>query len=129
MSKLLALDIGTRRTGVAYADTASGIVMALETIKHSSDDELTRHVATLVKKMKISELIIGLPKLLDGSEGKQSLLVRSAAQSIVDVVHLPLKFVDERFTSGKRGDKSSDKDARAACAILTVVIDQRRNQY
>ncbi len=124
---LLGLDIGTKRTGVAFADTKAGFVVALDTIHHRSVDELCSSLSPIITSKKISELVIGLPRLLDGSEGAQSRSVREAAQSIATMFSLPITFMDERYSSMNATKESAD--SKAACSIVEVVVSQRKNKY
>lgn len=123
---LLALDIGLKRTGVAFGDTKSGIVVALDTFHCSTATELATKVERLVQEKKIDSLVIGLPLLLSGEEGEQSGLIRDAADVIKKLVAIPVEFIDERYTTKtSTGGPKSDPDAFAACAILTVKMDQK----
>lgn len=123
---LLALDIGLRRTGVAFGDTKSGVVVALDTFHHSTAHELATKVERVVREKKIDSLIIGLPLLLSGEEGEQSGLIREAADVIGKLVAIPVEFIDERYTTKKSlGGPKSDPDALAACTILTIKMDRK----
>ncbi len=123
---LLALDIGLKRTGVAFGDTKSGVIVALDTLKHDTTKELSQKVEQIVRSKKIERIIIGLPLLLSGEEGSQVNLVRSAAKEIEKIVNIPLEFIDERYTTktGQNGLRS-DPDARAACSILGIKMDRK----
>lgn len=123
---LLALDIGLRKTGVAFGETKSGILMALDTLRHESNDELTEKVSKIVRNKKIDQLIVGLPLLPSGEEGTQSTLVREAAKTIEATTGLHAEFLDERYTTKAAFTaKGSDPDAIAACALLTVKMDRK----
>lgn len=124
MPHLLALDIGTKRTGLAYAEAGRGFVMALDTVRHDSTDELIALLRPIAKEKNVGELVVGLPRLLSGAEGKQAAFVRKTADAIAAALSLPVTFVDERFTSG--AGERGDPDARAACAILTVALEKRK---
>lgn len=120
---LLALDIGKRKTGIAYGERESGFVVALETLRHRSDDELIAGVKKIALSRSIDTLIIGLPLLLDGSVGEQATYVRTVGDAIGAVLSLQPTYIDERFSNagGGKGD-----DATAACAILSVFLDQQK---
>jgi len=122
--KLLSLDIGTRRTGVAYGETESDFIMALDTIAHKTDAELIEKVSAIVKHRKIEKVIVGLPLLLGGEEGAQSRLVRSIANALTNATGLDVMFLDERYTSVAK--KNEDPDARAACELLQIALEKRR---
>ncbi len=127
MPILLGIDAGTRRTGVAFADTKAGFVMALDTIRHRSIEELVNRIVLLAKQRNASEIVIGLPCLPQGDEGKQAVLVRELAEILKKTLGLPVTLIDERYsTYGTQ--PGTDPDAKAACEILSVVIDQRRKK-
>ncbi len=125
MTHLLGLDIGKRRTGVAFADTRSGIVMALDTLHHKDEDELIESIEAIVQERKIEKLAIGIPKLLDGTEGEQASYVRALAEEIGDVTSLPFVLIDERYSS--YGTTKENADAKAACSILETALSQHRS--
>ncbi len=118
---ILALDIGKRRTGVAFADTTGDFVMALETIHHTSTDELLSAIEKILHDKKISQIVFGLPLLLGGTEGEQVLYVREVAESLQKRTPIPLIFVDERYTSSSESP-CTDDNAVAACAIAEIAL-------
>jgi putative holliday junction resolvase len=125
--RTLSLDIGQRRTGVAFLDDATGIPLPLTTLTHRSARELTSLVSAIVEERKVDRLIIGLPLLPDGTEGEQARIVREVAESF-EAFGKPMSFVDERYTTPSvRSSKALrhspppsayDGDAAAACALL-----------
>lgn len=128
MSVLLGLDAGTRRTGVAFADTKAGFVMALDTVTHSSVDEQVKKISELVKAKNVSEIILGLPRLPQGEEGSQARLVRSLAETLQKTLSIPITLIDERYST-RGAERGVDPDAKAACEMLSVVLDQRKKGY
>ncbi len=123
MTTLLAADIGKRRTGLALADTKAGFIMALDTVKHASDEELLSALSKIITSKKIDELVIGLPLLPQGAEGEQATYVRRIATVCETTFGIPVTLMDERYSTP--ATRTSDPDAAAACAMLTVVLDQR----
>ena len=127
MSLLLGIDAGTRRTGVAFADTKAGFVMALDTISHRNVEELVTRISELANSKHVAELIIGLPRLPQGEEGKQAGLVRELVELLKIALGLPVTLIDERYSTHGTSP-GMDPDAKAACEMLSVVVDQRKNQ-
>lgn len=122
--RILSLDIGTRRTGMAYLDTDVGIPLPLDTLVHASEDALVTAVMDLVRARKIDRVIVGLPLLPSGDDGAQSAISRRIgarlAQSAVAV-----EYKDERYTTPSGKDHKNaipkrylDGDAAAACELL-----------
>jgi putative Holliday junction resolvase len=122
--RILGLDLGKRHTGVAFVDTVPGFVMALDTIKHKRTEELIEILVRIIKEKNIDALAIGLPRLLDGSEGEQADYVRCIAEEISTAVHLPIQFIDERYSS--YGTTKENADAKAACSIVETAMSQSR---
>jgi len=116
--KYLALDVGSRRTGVAYGESSMGIAHPLETIKHYSLEELATRVRTLIEDRSVEHLVIGLPRLPSGDEGEQAEFVRSLLPLLDG---FPYTLIDERHTTPK--GQEGDGDSHAACQILTVKLD------
>lgn len=126
--RFLGLDLGGKRTGVAFGDDGPGFVVALDTIVTQNENELIEAVARIVKEKKIDVLAVGLPKLLDGTEGEQAGIARALAEKIKERVKLPLVLADERFSSYGAIDKNS-ADSKAACEIVEVVMRQGKIHY
>ncbi len=127
--RLLALDVGTRRTGIAYLDTVVGIPLPLDTIHHTTADELMTQVLRLSAERKIEKFIVGLPRLPSGDEGSQAAVSRQIGAAL-EKAGASVSFVDERYTSRKGGTHKNmipvskfDGDAAAACALLSGKID------
>lgn len=114
--KLLALDLGTKRTGVAFLDEDARVPVALETLVHASLDELQERVIELIKRKRIDRVIIGLPLLPSGSEGKQAKLVRAFSRMISEEGYR-VELRDERYTTPR--NPPFDADAAAALALLS----------
>ncbi|MDD4319770.1 MAG: Holliday junction resolvase RuvX [Candidatus Peribacteraceae bacterium] len=122
--RILALDIGKRRTGVAYLDEDVGIVLPLDTVEHASEKEFREQVLKILRERKIDRLVVGLPLLPTGAEGSQSSFVRMWA-ALLDGAGVPVLFRDERYTTprpmaknGRNEPGGEDGDAAAACEIL-----------
>lgn len=125
---LLGIDIGRKRTGVAYADTSAGFVMALDTVKHTTTEEIVDRLVVMATEKKAGEIIVGLPRLPQGEEGAEAHHVRAVADLLQKRLSIPVTFIDERYSSlGATGD--TDVDAKAACDLLSVVLDQRETSY
>jgi putative holliday junction resolvase len=132
MTRLMAVDFGERRIGVAISDPTRTIASPLTTLhrragKRPPWPELER----LIREHEVSELVFGLPLDLQGNEGAWAAEVRQAADSLARRTGLPVHWVDERMTSivaekavralGLRRVEREQKervDAAAAAVIL-----------
>jgi putative Holliday junction resolvase len=133
----LALDVGSKRIGVAGCDGTGLIATGLMTIERSSFLQDVEIIRQLIADRQVSILIIGLPYTLDGNLGSQAKQVQKFARRLAAAVDLPVEFVDERLTSvaaeelilaagqSPRADKGA-VDRKAAALILQDWLDQRR---
>jgi putative transcription antitermination factor YqgF len=128
--KVLAFDIGRRRTGVAFYDDATGVPLPLDTIRHTSSKEVADRIVALAQERVTDQVVLGLPLLPDGTEGEQVRFVRGVGALLTDR-GVSVQFVDERYTTSKtpshalkRGEKaiSHDKDSASACQILQTYL-------
>lgn len=121
MARTLALDIGLRRTGVAYLDDAVGVVLPVETIVHDSFDALEEAVRRVIVERAIDSVVIGLPLLPGGGEGEQARTVRAFADRLL-ARGIPCSFLDERYSTPR--EPVGDKDAAAACLLLQAAASR-----
>lgn len=130
--RLIGLDVGESRIGVALSDPLGKTAQPLETV--ARDEESVRRLADLVAETGAGTIVVGLPLLLDGSEGRQAGLVRQFADELARAVEVPVVFTDERLTTRqaqgvlaagkvKRGKKREATDRIAAALILRTYMD------
>jgi putative Holliday junction resolvase len=99
LTRLLGIDLGARRIGLAVGDTAGGGIRALGTLRRGEPARDARSLATIVREQRIDELVVGLPLLADGREGGQAAITRAWVTEVGARVGLPLTLRDERLTS------------------------------
>jgi putative transcription antitermination factor YqgF len=121
---LLALDIGTRRTGIAFVDTDVGVPLPLDTLVFDSQEEMVHAVTEIARERSVNQIVIGLPLLPSGEEGSQVDYVRSCAEDFI-AEGFEIVFLDERYTTSPSGDY--DGDARAACELLALHL--KKSQF
>jgi putative pre-16S rRNA nuclease len=99
VSRILGIDLGERRIGLAVADQ-DGPAMALQTLYRAATPALDAGaLARVVAEQRATELVIGLPLHASGDEGRQTELTRAWVAAVGPIVGLPVVFRDERFTS------------------------------
>ena len=123
MPAVLALDIGSRRTGVARATTEDGVPLSLTTLTHKSPQELKKHVDALLERHGTSVVVVGLPLLPSGKEGQQARVTRRTVEQLQFPADIEVLFLDERYSTPL--EPSADPDSEAAVHLLTVYLDQR----
>ncbi|MHC4174401.1 MAG: Holliday junction resolvase RuvX [Planctomycetota bacterium] len=133
--RYLAIDYGTKRTGLAICDAAEIIASPLAVIQ--GQKELLKKIADVVKAEYVEAVVLGLPLNMNGSKGFQTKLVLRFAEQLKDHLDIPIHFQDERlssfsakeklasveFTKGKRRKRL---DAIAAAEILEAFLEQQR---
>lgn len=119
LDSFLALDFGTRRTGVAYAARMLGQARPLATIRAQGNEDRLTQVQARIEEWQPRALVVGVPFHPDGAEHENTLLARKFARSLRNRFGLPVFEVDERYsTTAALSDGASDADAGAACIIL-----------
>ncbi len=120
--QFLALDIGMKRTGVAFGDTTPpGTIVALTTITHASKEELLEGVKKAMQGKNIERFAVGLPLLPGGEEGSQVEAVQEAADFLSEKLSLEVQFIDERYTTSP-DPHCEDPDAMSACSIADMAL-------
>lgn len=139
MGRIAGIDFGKVRIGLAISDENRIIAQPLETIRAAKNPEQTaRLIASSLSRYKnIDRIVIGLPLLLNGTEGEMALAVKSFAKILEQIIPLPIVFWDERLTSAgvdrmlidmdvSRKKRAELSDALAAVSILQNYLDSER---
>jgi len=118
LQTFLALDFGTRRTGVAFGTRLLRSAQPLVTIRADGDVRL-QQVQARVQEWQPDALVVGVPFHPDGAEHENTLRARKFARSLRARLRLPVFEVDERYsTTEALSTGARDADAAAACIIL-----------
>ena len=97
--KILAVDYGDARTGIAISDLLCSIVGSTTVIHSRNDEKTINTISELIRQNNVGELVVGLPRNMDGSEGPRAELCRSFAAKLEEATGLPVKLWDERRTT------------------------------
>lgn len=97
--RVMAVDYGDARTGIAISDLLCSIVGSTTVIHSRNMEKTLTEVARLAKEREVTELVVGLPKNMDGSEGSRAETCRTFAQLLEQAAGLPVKMWDERRTT------------------------------
>ena len=127
---LLAFDFGAKRTGVAVGNTLTKTATALQTIREEASQARLSKVALLIKEWQPNTLIVGRPLHPDGTPHAMTARAEKFARALQAQFRLPLKLVDERYSSAVVADQnnvSTDVDAQAAQNILQQYFDEREH--
>jgi len=134
--RILALDVGDKRIGVAISDPSQLLARSLKVIQRGSRQEDFAAVARLVEEYEVERVVVGYPRSLDGTVGEQADKVERYAAGLAEVLTVPVLLWDERFSTvsaerlmreaGSRGKKRREwVDAVAAAVILQDYLDSR----
>ncbi len=139
MTRMLGLDVGERRIGVAISTPEGTLAVPLRIIERTEEADDFRAIAALAANEAIDTVIVGLPRSLDGSLGPQAKLVMAFGNRLAEATGLTVELSDERLTSaGARqpptkaarkapSRRASDPvDDLAAAIILQAFLDRRR---
>ncbi|MDQ4091566.1 MAG: Holliday junction resolvase RuvX, partial [Actinomycetota bacterium] len=98
--RAVALDLGTRRIGVAVSDAGGTMATPYSVIQRSGDARADRaKVADIVSEVGAGLVVVGLPLSMDGSEGPAAKAALAEAEALRDVLEVPVELQDERLTS------------------------------
>ena len=134
--RVLGIDVGTVRVGLAVSDETYTLATPLATIPNDSRTMWAR-IAREMEDRDVDRVVIGLPRRLDGSEGDASVHARQFAADLAERSAIPIELWDERFTttiaerslieSGVRRKRRREViDAVAAAVLLQSWLDARR---
>jgi len=135
--RLMALDIGDRRIGVALSDPGQVLARGLQVLHCRSRERDMAVIASLAKEHEVEKIVVGYPRRLDGTVGEQARKVEAYAAELQEVVKIPVILWDERLSTiraqramieagRKRRERKERLDAVAAAVILQDYLDSLR---
>lgn len=130
MIRIMALDYGTKKIGVAFSDPTGGFVSETVTIRSKSEKEALQKISDMAEELNVGRILLGYPLLEDGSAGEMARTVQKFKLKLEKQLDQQIVLVDERFTSeeaeeylhaqGKKIKGNRDKlDAISAAILLT----------
>lgn len=135
--RILGIDYGDARVGVAVSDLLGFMANGVGTIKNRGEKRLLEELSVILNEYKPEKIVIGLPKNMDGTEGFRVEATHKFAQSLETIYSGEIIFVDERLSTvgatrflnetNTRGKKRKDVvDTVAACLILEQYLNSNR---
>ena len=137
MNKIMGIDYGDARTGVAISDLLCSIVGSTYVVPSRNQEKAVADIVKLCKDNMVGEIVVGLPKNMDGTEGIRAELCREFAEILKEATGLPVSMWDERRTTveahnilsqhnyhGKK--RKNTVDAVAASLILEGYLAYKR---
>jgi len=135
----MGLDVGSKTIGVAISDELGITAQGLKTIRRKTMTDDLRELDTIISQFQIEKIVVGLPKNMDGSLGKQAEFVLGWIEDFKNKIHLPVETWDERLSTVEasktllKADLSRKKrkgviDKLAAVLILQGYLQQIRSR-
>jgi putative Holliday junction resolvase len=118
--RVLALDYGSARCGVAVSDPSGTLATPLEPVARPGSRMGLRQIAKLVEELGAEHVVVGLPLSLSGADSQQTRETRAFADRLRAAVRVPVELYDERFTTtlAQRTGGEAALDSRAAAVLL-----------
>ncbi len=135
----MGLDVGEKRIGVALSDPLRIIASALTVVERKTDEAAIKQIIDLAQENEVERIVVGLPRSLDGSLGKQAQSVQHFIESLKGCIQLPIVTWDERLSTVaaerallemgmKRDKRKKRRDSLAASFILQNYLDRERSR-
>jgi putative Holliday junction resolvase len=122
--KIVALDYGAARTGVAVSDPTGTLARPLCVVERAASEPGLAELQRLVEREAAERVVVGLPLTLRGEHGEQALETERFVESLRAVLDVPVETIDERFTTtlAERDEGGAPPDARAAAHLLSTYL-------
>jgi len=123
--KVVALDFGSARTGVAVSDPTGTIARPLGVVERAASEDGLAQVARIVADEGAERVVVGLPLTLRGEHGAKARETDAFVEALRAELDVPVESYDERFTTGLAASVGSDEapeDARAAAHLLSSYL-------
>ena len=122
--KVVALDYGAARTGVAVSDPTGTVARPLEVVERAASEAGLARLRELISDEAAERVVVGLPLTLRGERGEQARETERFADALRQVVDVPVDLFDERFTTDlAEGGGRAAEDARAAAHLLASYLE------
>lgn len=136
--RIMGLDIGSHTIGVAISDELGITAQGLKTIRRTSKMGDFEEITDIINEFQIGKIVVGLPKNMNGTLGKQAEMVLEWIKGLKDEVHLPVETWDERLSTVEaskilleadisRRKRKKAVDKLAAVIILQGYMDRSKN--
>jgi putative pre-16S rRNA nuclease len=122
--KVLALDYGSARTGVAVSDPTGTVARPLEVVQQAATEAGIARLVELAREEDVERIVVGLPITLRGEHGAQAQETDRFVELLRAATDLPVESFDERFTTklADASDANAEQDAVAAAHLLTSYL-------
>jgi putative holliday junction resolvase len=134
--RILAIDHGTKRMGIALSDELGMTAQPLEFIPAEPFSDFIDRLKELIREKQVEQILVGMPRNMDGSYGPAAMKVREFVAVLKEIIPIPISTWDERLTSAqanrfliqadvRRRDRKEKVDKAAAAILLQSYLDSR----
>ena len=118
--RVLALDYGSARCGVAVSDPTGTLATPIEPVLRPATRRGLQRIVALTAELAVARVVVGLPLSLSGEDSDQTRETRAFVQRLSDRLNVPIEVYDERFTTklAHRSGGAAAEDSRAAAVLL-----------
>ena len=119
--RVLALDYGSARCGVALSDPTGTLATPLDAVERPATKKGFAALVALVREREVGRVVVGLPLGLSGADTPQTTEARAFAERLRSALDVPVDLYDERFTTAiaqRSGGSAASEDSRAAAVLL-----------
>ena len=118
--KVLALDYGRARTGVAVSDPTGTIARPLDVVEQAGGEQGLARLVELIGEHEVERVVVGMPLTLGGERGEQARETETFIEALAGLTDVPVVPFDERFTTdlAEQTPAAAPEDARAAAHLL-----------
>jgi putative holliday junction resolvase len=122
--KMLALDYGSARTGVAVSDPSGTVARPIGVVERAGTDDGLARLAELVREEEAELVVVGQPLTMRGEAGQQAVETEEFVSRLRETLDVPVESFDERFTTdlAEQSGGSHPTDARAAAHLLSSYL-------
>ncbi len=126
--RVIALDYGSARCGVAVSDPTGTLATPLEPILRPNTRKGFNRLLAAIRELAPVSVVVGLPLSLSGRDSAQTTEARAFAERLEQALHVPVELYDERFTTtlAQRRPGAAAEDSRAAAVLLEDWLSARR---
>ena len=136
MGRVLGLDVGDRRIGLALSDSGGILASPLTIIEHTTESKDIEAILKIAQERGAERIIVGLPRLMNGDIGPQAQKVQAFTEAIRAHTQIPIEYRDERLTTvtaqrlkqetaSRKKNRNIRYDAMAAAVILQDYLEEQ----
>lgn len=101
MNRVMSLDVGDSKIGIAMTDLLGLMAQPYKTLRYADENIILQQIKEIIINNNVNKLVVGLPKNMDNSEGKQAEKTRYFVKRLQELISIDVEYIDERLTTKK----------------------------